>query len=90
MQDSESIRNIKNTGKQDIEKGEEEKLIKSKSFISLITIKLIISILLLITLFVIKYIFTDTFIFIKDYYNSSPFIMLKEEEGVKITEEDGI
>ena len=85
MLDSEKIRDIEKE-KRENTKEEINEPSKVKKAVSVIIVQLIIAFVLVVALFLLKTFKEDEFNQIKDYYNSSEYFLIKEEEGIIIIE----
>ena len=85
MLDSDKIRDIEKE-KRENTKEEINEPSKVKKAVSVIIVQLIIAFVLVVALFLLKTFKEDEFIQIKDYYNSSEYFLIKEEEGIIIIE----
>ena len=85
MLDSEKIRDIEKV-KRENTKEEINEPSKVKKAVSVIIVQLIIAFVLVVALFLLKTFKEDEFNQIKDYYNSSEYFLIKEEEGIIIIE----
>ena len=85
MLDSDKIRDIEKDQRENTDEEKEEPS-KLKKAVSIITIQLIIAFILVIALFLLRIFNEETFNQVKDYYRSSEYFLIKEEEGIIIIE----
>ena len=85
MLDSNKIRELE---KDERENEEEEKceVNKTRKVVSVIIVQLIIALILVVTFYLLKIFKEDTLTQIKNFYNSSEYFLIKEEEGIIIIE----
>ena len=84
MLDSNKIRELE----KDERENEEEKceVNKARKVVSVIIFQFIIALILVVTFYLLKIFKEDTLTQIKNFYNSSEYFLIKEEEGIIIIE----
>ncbi len=85
MLDSNKIRELKKDERKNTEE-EKREVSKVRKVVSVILIQLIIAFILVAVLYFLKIFNVDYFNQIKNYYNSSEYFLIKEEEGIVIIE----